>query len=163
MLYTLIRTIHVQFMSVSALCVCVYQAVAGRLFGDLLLGGLLFVSGYTHFTHYWIHADFSWKRLATVSDGELLVHLHVHYSMFIYPDHDVHSYLTFTGICMTYQFGAPDSAWLGMPQSKLCSHTCTYTRVHRMSSELLKLTHPGNIVKLTAPWLIDLVYLWVQK
>ena len=92
MLYTLIRTIHVQFMSVSALCVCVCQAVAGRLFGDLLLGGLLFVSGYTHFTHYWIHADFSWKRLATVSDGELLVHLHVHYSMFIYPDHDVHSY-----------------------------------------------------------------------
>jgi hypothetical protein len=42
------------------------EAVAGRLFGDLLLGGLLFVSGYTHFTHYWIHADFSWKRLATV-------------------------------------------------------------------------------------------------
>lgn len=42
--------------------------VAGRLFGELLVGGLVFISGYTHFTHYWMHADFTRKRLATVSD-----------------------------------------------------------------------------------------------
>ena len=34
---------------------------------ELLVGGLVFISGYTHFTHYWNHADFSWKRLGTVS------------------------------------------------------------------------------------------------
>ena len=28
----------------------------------------MFVSGYTHFTHYWTHADFSWRRLGTVRD-----------------------------------------------------------------------------------------------
>ena len=49
-------------------CVCVLLKVgAGQLVGELLVGGLVFVSGFTHFTHCWKHADFSWRRLGTVS------------------------------------------------------------------------------------------------
>lgn len=47
----------------------IYQSVGGRLFGDLMVGGLVFISGYTHFTYYWKCADFTWKRLATVSNA----------------------------------------------------------------------------------------------
>ena len=49
-------------------CVCVLLKVgAGQLVGELLVGGLVFISGFTHFTHCWKHADFSWGRLGTVS------------------------------------------------------------------------------------------------
>ncbi|CAI8003903.1 N-acetylneuraminate 9-O-acetyltransferase [Geodia barretti] len=43
------------------------QAVAGRLFGELLVGGLVFISGYTYFSHYWKHSQFNWRRIGYVS------------------------------------------------------------------------------------------------
>ncbi|CAI8003901.1 hypothetical protein GBAR_LOCUS3797 [Geodia barretti] len=43
-----------------------WQAVAGRLFGELLVGGLVFISGYTYFSHYWKHSQFNWRRIGYV-------------------------------------------------------------------------------------------------
>jgi hypothetical protein len=42
------------------------QVVAGRLFGELLVGGLVFISGYTYFSHYWKHSQFNWRRIGYV-------------------------------------------------------------------------------------------------
>ena len=54
------KGIHVYYM---------FQFIAGKLFGDLMIGGLVFISGYTHFIYYWKHGDFTWKRLATVRNA----------------------------------------------------------------------------------------------
>ena len=65
--YCLVLCMH--FVCVCCIhCVCVLLKVgAGQLVGELLVGGLVFISGFTHFTHCWKHADFSWRRLGTVS------------------------------------------------------------------------------------------------
>lgn len=60
---------------------CMFQFIAGRLFGDLMIGGLVFISGYTHFIYHWKHGNFTWKRLATVSNA-----WKVHISKTVGPD-----------------------------------------------------------------------------
>ena len=41
--------------------------VALHLLGELLVGGVIFISGYCHFMYYWNKADFSWRRVGVVS------------------------------------------------------------------------------------------------
>ena len=65
-MYCLVLCVHYCVFVVSTLCVLL-KVGAGQLVGELLVGGLVFVSGFTHFTHCWKHADFSWRRLGTVS------------------------------------------------------------------------------------------------